>query len=45
MVTLSDAPLSPGQKIEGTVTVDPDAVFAEADEGNSRQVSLECPGE
>ena len=43
--TLSDAPLTPGQKIEGTVEVDPDAAFAEADEGNGRQIALECPGE
>ena len=43
-VTLSDTPLEPVQKVEGTVEVDPDAAIAEADEGNGRPISLECPG-
>lgn len=44
VVTFTDWPLAPGQKAEGTLEVDPDAVVAEIDERNSRPISLECPG-
>ena len=40
----ADTPLEPGQKVEGTVEVDPDGAIAEVDEANGRPISLECPG-
>ncbi len=36
--------LETGHKVEETGEVDPGAAIAEADEGNGRPISLECPG-